>query len=319
MDISKKILICKGSSGMGNRILAACGAIVYSEISDRQLIIDWRDNVYSHDNINSFPIFFDCAKTSSVETIPDTNSVCPQIWIGKLNQSFGGLKKESSPSDRVMSIKLSSTNYDEEVLVFCAYTHKLNQMKPLFNGKFDYLAKMTDRTVIRYVFNTHLSLKSKIVQSIEDFKSSYFGVNTLGVHVRYTDMKIPLDKIMATTKKIAKRSKFDCLFLATDSQEVVELFKQEFKTVITTPKWFPPLGERMHQNWDNCPDRVQNGIEALMDISLLASCNDLVFSSQSSFGLVASILSQAGEQHIHDVNTSSFIERIKAKIRDIAK
>ncbi len=75
----------------------------------------------------------------------------------------------------------------------------------------------------------------------------------------------------------------------------------------------------MHQNWDQCPDRVQNGREALMDMYLLASCNDLIFSSQSSFGLVASILSKTSKQHLHDVNSSSFIEKVKAKIRGIAK
>jgi broad specificity phosphatase PhoE len=132
-------------------------------------------------------------------------------------------------------------------------------------------------------------------------------------------MKIPLDKLITNTKKINKNNKFNSIFLSTDSQEVVEKFQQEFANIITTPKWFPPSGERMHQNWDQCPDRVQNGIEALMDMYLLASCNDLIFSSQSSFGLVASILSKASKQHLHDVNSSSFIEKVKAKIRGIAK
>ena len=56
-----------------------------------------------------------------------------------------------------------------------------------------------------------------------------------------------------------------------------------------------------------------------MDMYLLASCNDLIFSSQSSFGLVASILSKASKQHLHDVNSSSLVEKVKAKIRGIAK
>jgi hypothetical protein len=319
MNSSRKFLICKGSSGMGNRILAACGAIIYSEISNRQLVIDWRDNTYCHDNINSFPLFFNCPKTASVESIPDSKSVYPEIWIDKLDQSFGGLRKDLRISDQSMSVELSRTNYESEILVFCAYTHKINQMRQLFHGKFDYLAKMDDRTIIKQVLNSHLSLKPEIVQSIEDFRSSYFGVNTLGVHVRYTDMKIPLDKLITNTKKINKNNKFNSIFLSTDSQEVVEKFQQEFPNIITTPKWFPPSGERMHQNWDQCPDRVQNGREALMDMYLLASCNDLIFSSQSSFGLVASILSKASKQHLHDVNSSSFIEKVKAKIRGIAK
>ena len=155
---------------MGNRILAACGAIIYSEISNRQLVIDWRDNTYCHDNINSFPLFFNCPKTASVESIPDSKSVYPEIWIDKLNQSFGGLRKDLSISDQSMSVELSRTNYESEILVFCAYTHKINQMRQLFHGKFDYLAKMDDRTIIKQVLNSHLNLKTEIVQSIEDFR-----------------------------------------------------------------------------------------------------------------------------------------------------
>jgi len=158
---------------MGNRILAACGAIIYSEISNRQLVIDWRDNTYCHDDINSFPLFFNCPNTSSVESIPDTKSVYPEIWIDKLDQSFGGLRKDLRISDQSMSVELSRTNYESEILVFCAYTHKINQMRQLFHGKFDYLAKMDDRTIIKQVLNSHLSLKPEIVQSIEDFKSSH--------------------------------------------------------------------------------------------------------------------------------------------------
>jgi hypothetical protein len=71
-------------------------------------------------------------------------------------------------------------------------------------------------------------------------------------------MKIPLDKLITNTKKINKNNKFNSIFLSTDSQEVVEKFQQEFPNIITTTKGFTPSGERMHQNWDQCPDCVQN-------------------------------------------------------------
>jgi len=177
---------------------------------------------------------------------------------------------------------------------------------------------MDDRTIIKQVLNSHLSLKPEIVQSIEDFKSSHLGVNTLGVHVRYTDMKIPLDKLITKTKKINKTinlTAFSC----------PQILKKLLKNFKRSPKYYhhtqmvSTLRRKNAPELDQCPDRVQNGIEALMDMYLLASCNDLIFSSQSSFGLVASILSKASKQHLHDVNSSSLVEKVKAKITGIAK
>jgi hypothetical protein len=54
----QKLLICKGTSGMGNRILATCTAVLYSHITQRRLVIDWRDGSYSHGGANAFESFF---------------------------------------------------------------------------------------------------------------------------------------------------------------------------------------------------------------------------------------------------------------------
>jgi hypothetical protein len=128
-------------------------------------------------------------------------------------------------------------------------------------------------------------------------------------------MLIPLEKLILKTKFIIRKRQSDCIFLATDNQRMVNIFNQEFDRVVVAPKWFPPPGERMHQNWDTCPDRIQNGKEALVDLCLLAECNDLVFSSQSSFGYLASILSNANSStHLHDISKGSRMERLRSAI-----
>jgi hypothetical protein len=298
---------------MGNRILATCTAILYSQITGRRLIVDWRDGSYSENALNSFPQFFNCPHLGQIEEILQTNSVYPALWSGRLNQSFGSLRHELDISDQAMSFDVSKGNYTEDILVFCSYTHRINRMKALFVGDFQYLLKLDYPEIIRSILESHLHLKEEIKQSIQQFKSNNFGTRTVGVHVRHTDMKIPVDKIIEATQRVVNRYKSDCIFLATDAQEMIEIFRNQFPNVSTAPKWFPPSGERMHQNWDNCPDKIQNGIEALTDLYLLAECQDLVFSSQSSFGYVSSVLSKAGSGHLHNVNTNPLPAKLRTR------
>ncbi|AFY99518.1 nodulation protein NodZ [Calothrix sp. PCC 6303] len=317
MTTSNKFVVCKGSSGMGNRILAACTAVLYSQITGRNLIIDWRDGSYSEEGLNSFFSFFDYPDGAQIEELIKPGSVYPSMWSNNLNKSFGSLKQELGISDESISFDVSKADYKEDILVFCSYTHKIHQMRTLFNGEFEHLKSLDYRAIIQLILNSNFSLKDDIYRSIETFKSTNFGSKTVGVHVRYTDIKIPLDKLIQATKKVIHKNHSDCVFLSTDAQEVIQIFKQEFDRVVITPKWFPQPGERMHQNWNSCPDRIKNGVEALTDLYLLADCDDLVFSSESSFGYVASILSKAKKDHLHDVKIVSLVDKFKAKARTL--
>jgi len=323
VNFADKFLICKGSSGMGNRMLAACTAIFYSQISGRQLIIDWRDGSYSQDGQNSFNTFFELPEVcqmghslnpQELETLMRSESVYPDLWRENLKTSLGALRNTLQVSDRELSCEMSRLDYGEDVLVFCAYTHKIHEMRPLFTQKFQSFSTLSLNEILRTLLRSQFVLKDTISKPIQDFKTSQFGAKTIGVHVRYTDMKMPLDQLMNTTTRIVRRSGADCLFLATDAQEIIQRFQDTFPRVITVPKWFPPPGQRLHQNWEHCPDRIQNGIEALMDLYLMAHCSGLVFSSKSSFGFVASLLSQAEPQHLYDVSTPSIWDKFKRKI-----
>ncbi|MGA1410143.1 MAG: nodulation protein NodZ [Prochlorotrichaceae cyanobacterium] len=121
MDAAHKFLICKGSSGMGNRILAACTAILYSQISGRKLIIDWRDGSYSEEGDNSFPVFFELPEANSMEELPVAASVYPPVWQDKLETSLGRLRQALEVSDRSLSFELDQLDYEQDILVFCAY------------------------------------------------------------------------------------------------------------------------------------------------------------------------------------------------------
>lgn len=317
MKSPDKFLICKGTSGMGNRIFATCTAILYSRISERNLIIDWRDGSYGEAGVNNFNHFFEFSEGYGTESLSTSNSIYPEVWKDNLETSWGQLRRTLGMPDSLLSIDVSRLDYEQDILIFSSYSHNIGKMKPLFQGKFDYLSTLSVSEILQSILRTDLKLNSAILQSVQHFKASQFGTKTIGVHVRQTDMKIPIDKLIHRTQSLAREMRADCIFLATDAQDTIQLFEQNFQRVVTIPKWFPPHGERLHQNWEHCPDRVQNGIEALKDVYLLAECSGLIFSSQSSFGYLASLLSHAEKQYLHDINRPSFFDKLKARLRGL--
>lgn len=304
-------ILVKGSSGLGNRILALSTALWYSRISGRKLIIDWCDGTYSEDKINAFFAYFDCPSALNIDSLPDTQSIYPQVWQNRLEQSFGGLREKLALNDTAMSVDLSRLDYSEEVIVFCAYTHKTAAIRNIFRGDYAYLAKLPTQTIISSILQEELSLKDEIKQRVAEFKTKYWTESTLGVHIRYTDLKIDLAKVYRLVEKFSNHQ----IFLATDSQQIREDFQRRFPKVVTTNKWFPTSGIRLHQNWTECPNRLENGQEALIDLYLLAECDRLVFSSLSSFGLVASLLSKQPKTRLFDIEKPSLPSRILKSIR----
>jgi hypothetical protein len=315
MTQAEKYILVKGSCGLGNRILAAATAILYAQISGRKIIIDWTEGEYSAHDINVFPIFFDCPFVQNLAKLPESDSIFPEIWRGRLNQSFGGLKEEFKiKGSQSLSFDVCKLDYPEDIIVFCAYYHRIPKMRNLFTGKFSYLAKMNDREILKNIISNYMNFQEDLIQQFQEFINKNFGKYNLGVHIRYSDMKIPVNKIYDTVHRLKKKKNFQ-IFLATDSQEIMQDFKHKFNNVITAEKWFPPSGRRLHQNWEECPDRLQNGIEALRDLYLLSQCESLIFSSKSSFGYLASLLNSQGK--IYDVEQPSLTQKIRRKLKQI--
>ncbi|MEM9246372.1 MAG: nodulation protein NodZ [Cyanobacteria bacterium P01_F01_bin.153] len=316
----EKILICKGTSGMGNRILAACTALLYGEITGRKVFIDWQEGNYSEIGKNAFPLFFDCANPILIDAVSNSyltsQSIVPKLWESKLDTSFGKMRADLSDSkDKEVSIDVSLGNYEEEVVVFGAYTHQTDRLRSLFKGKFQYLSEMDDSEVLKMMLNRDFKLVPELGQSIEQFKRDKFGNSTLGVHVRYTDMKIPVEPIISKVKQALGKERDRTIFLATDAEEIIGKFRSIFPNVVTTEKWFPEAGGRLHLL--NVPDKFENGVEAIRDLFLLKECDGLVFSSQSSFGRVASLLSSAPKKHIYDIEKRSVAQRLKSKVKSV--
>jgi hypothetical protein len=95
------------------------------------------------------------------------------------------------------------------------------------------------------------------------------------------------------------------IFLATDNQKVEAIFRDRYPRVAVTAKWFPDPGVPVHRTRE-CPDKLEAGIEALVDMYLLGQCDYLVYNKTSTFGVFAYLLSNAPREHIFE--TSPFLK-----------
>ncbi|MDT9176899.1 MAG: nodulation protein NodZ [Limnospira sp. PMC 1291.21] len=318
-------IVVKGTSGIGNRVFAVATGILYAQLSGRQLVVDWRDGSYSNSGTNLFFRYFDCPVAQSVEVLPATDSIYPTHWQNKLNRSLGSVINESGLSCyKDLSFDVSRLDYTETIIVLSAYTHKIGFMRPLFTGSASRFASMNNLEILQLVLQSNLSLKEDIRLQVEEFKREYFADYMIGVHIRYSDMKVPLSEVESSLASIIRSVKSKHpnykIFVATDSQEVLSSFKHKFPVIISTNKWFSASGKRLHQNPEECEDLIQNGIEALVDLDLLAACDELLFASRSSFGLLSSMLMDKPQAIRHDIDTQKpLIKRVQLKLKNLAK
>ncbi len=310
---NRKYILVKGGSGLGNRILAAATAILYGKISNRNVIIDWTEGTYAPHGINAFHCLFDSKNIGNIEDLPITNSIYPSTWKGKLNYTFGGIKEELKlKGTEQISFDVSKIDYQEELIIFCSYSQKIHDMRLFFTGEYSKFQQLTNSQILKLIIDDYFSIKLDIKNQFDQFIKENFTNNNIGVHIRYSDMKIPVEKIYQKVDQVKQKNPKASIFLATDSQEILREFQQRYNQVIITEKWYPSSGGTLHQNWQECENPLQNGIEALQDLYLLSQCQHLIFSSQSSFGYMASLFNEKGK--LYDIQATSFFKKIKIQL-----
>ena len=97
------------------------------------------------------------------------------------------------------------------------------------------------------------------------------------------------ERILRELDSLLRREPDLRVFAATDNREALETVQRRYPDVITTSHWYPAPGAALHRN-PECPDRLESGVEALVDLYLLGSCDYLVGDTSSSFTYLASVL-----------------------------
>lgn len=313
----ERILLVKGIAGLGNRVLCLLTASLYSRVSGRRLVVDWRDQNYSTGGINAFHHFFVSPLAAPTDAVPETDSVAPAIWRNHLDESAWSMKVlYGSVNDaqgwRRFSIDLGQTDYPERVAVLWTYTDELDPLRPHL-GIAEPLTQSSRSAILRKLLSETLSLHPRIVEKVDRFKQQHFRRQMVGIHIRYSDHRGALRASLKALHQLLERKPICGIFLSTDNIQVKQLFEKKYGCVVSTSHWYAPIpGQPLHFGAHR-PSVMEAGVEALIDLYLLAGCDDLIIDTSSSFAYLATLLTNTPAERILDVKRRN---KLPPRMRD---
>lgn len=320
-----KYLCAKGKAGLGNRMQAAVTGWLYAQLSGRTFVPDWSDTTYSNAGENVFHRLFELP--GSLDRLPDLNetSVAPAIWKGHLDQEADAMVRQFDNDQhsgatlwRRYSIDLTRLDHPERYAMFWSYAQHFKLLRRHFKGAWADWAKLSDDQILARVLKEHMVLSKEIRAKIDAFKAEHFSGEVIGGHVRYMDRKTSLEDFLKHIDRLQARRPDAMIFLATDNKDAEKAIRARYPKVVTTPKWFPETGISMHHN-PECPDRLTNAVEALIDMYLLAECDYLIFPSSSTFSKISSLVTNMPRANIIDIERYNPRIRLKRFIRSLVQ
>jgi hypothetical protein len=316
-----RFLVIKGKAGLGNRMLSAVTGLVYADISNRIPTIDWRDGSYAPPGTNAYPLLFETPITVDPAQLDDEDNVAPAIWRNNLGRSPSELiarldpKRHSDPFIyRKYCIDLGRLDESARVGVFWSYLPKLEKLPR--TAVRDRWPHLNLQQITRSYLGRYFRLQPWIARKLQDLLQP-LRRPIIGVHIRFSDLRVPVDKIEAQLKAARIKLSGSTIFLATDNADIETRIKQAFGDVYCLKKWFPRVNDVMHQNPSN-PDPIGEAANALVDMYALAQCDQLIYSSHSTFAVASKLLGDMTDSRTYDIDRYSPVLILRNLINRIA-
>lgn len=312
----QRALIIKAKGGLGNRMLSAVTGLVLADLNNRTGYIDWRDGMYLAPGENLYPYLFDAAWMDDLEAWDSEVDVVPQMWSGRLTDQPVDIIRRHFPNQhqnpflyRKLSIDLVRADPGARVGVFWSYLPKLERLKgrlsrdPRFAGK-------SIETISREYLARYFRPVPEVVERI-DSVFAQLQKPVIGVHIRFTDRKVPLGKIVGNLERLSRMMPEATIFLATDSEIAQNTILQRFDNVVTIEKALPKDGMALHYSTDSFADPVEEARNALADMMALARCDWLLHSRHSTFSVTAALLGNIPPERQVDIARLDPVVRTK--------
>ena len=328
LSAAPRYLIAKSSTvGIGNRLLFLAGCLFLGRETGRRVIVDWRDGMFGDLAENSFWSYFEesdaflVREFSFLEEAPPGDFTMPE-WAGHLPLDIVTrcrLQRESQGlTGPVNGAVLAETGWKyhgyfgpdlpERILVTYGGKSRLSEFPPArLKAQFPALEPNAE-AVIGHLLRAGLRPGPELRRRRDEFAAAHFqGRPVLGVHLRNTDKTPtrPIEELLAEARALAEtiagEGTAPAIFLATDHEPTQHLFRQAFgERLLVVPKWFDPAAAALHysKNADAAQKRAM-GLEALLDLYLLARCGYLYLQPNSTFSRIAAYLTEAPAARLH--------------------
>jgi hypothetical protein len=304
--MTEKFLLIKAKGGLGNRMLSAISGLIYADLSGRVPVIDWRDGTYAPWGENAYPNLFQAPVMSDLLEVEAISDVTPAIWKGNLNERAAIMVQKNDPDKhssaliyRKYCVDLSRLDQPHQVAVFMSYLPKLGRLQRHMRADARFRGRSWDDIMSDYLarwFQPNARVSEGVSVTIDRIPKPI-----IGVHVRYTDLKVPLEPIKAALRRQLQRWPEASIFLATDNADVQAEFKTDFVNVYHIDKALLPGGEKLHKASHDFDKQIE-AENALIDMWALSRCDHLIYSRNSTFALTAALIGRLKRGQQNDVD-----------------
>ena len=318
-------LLIKAKGGFGNRILSAVSGLVYADLAGRTPVIDWRDGQYAPRGEDPFHRLFESpleTVADALATLDDPGDIAPAIWRGRLDRHPTDMISEFDParhSDpriwRKYCVDITRTDQTADLAVYWSYLPKFRHLARLMRAD----ARFRDRPLreivserLDRIFRPNARVRSEVAEGLARIPRPI-----IGVHVRYTDMKVPLERIEREIARLRAARPEASIFLATDNQSVQSRLMRGFERVHVIEKWLPEDSGRLHGH-AAAADPLREAENALIDMWMLAGCDQLVYSRHSTFSHASSLIGGFAPADLVDVDRRNPVVIAKRLVHDFA-
>lgn len=304
--MAEKILLIKAKGGLGNRMLSAISGLIYADLSGRTPVIDWRDGTYSAGGENAYPQLFQAPPMPDLSDVEKVSNVTPAVWKGHLNERAAIMVQRNDPDKhssaliyRKYCVNLSRLDQPEQVAVFMSYLPKLGRLFRHMRVDARFRGRTWDDIMSEYLAQWFRP-NARVREGVSVTMGAIPGP-VIGVHVRYTDLKVPLEPIKAALRRQVQRKPGASVFLATDNADVQAEFKAEFANVHHIDKALLPGGVQLHKASHDFDKQIE-AENALIDMWALSRCDHLIYSRNSTFALTAALIGRLKRDQLDDVD-----------------
>jgi len=311
-----KALVIKAKGGLGNRMLSAITGLVLARLNDREPFIDWRDGMYVDRGVNLYPLLFDASWMGDLSQFDDAAETVPDLWAGRMVDHPTDIIHRHFPKQhqdpflyRKLGIAMNKADPPQTVGVFWSYLPKLKRLARRMARHPAFAGKAVDDVTSDYLA-THFKPVPEVAAKVDSIFAD-LAAPVIGVHIRFTDRKAPLPRILKTIERLQGEHPEARIFLATDSAEAEEAVLSRFSGVLRIDKALARDGQALHVASGEFSDPVEEARNALVDMMALARCNWLVHSSHSTFSVTAALIGRIPRSRQADVDRFNPKVRIK--------
>ncbi len=302
----ERSLVIKAKGGLGNRMLSAVTGLVLADLEGRRPYVDWRDGMYLAPGENLYPELFDALWMGDVSALDGETDTSPALWSGRLAEHPVDIIRREFPKQhqdpllyRRLSIDFSGANKPGKVGVFWSYLPKLRRLAgrmardPRFAGR-------SHDAVMQDYLDRYFRPVPQVVERV-DAVFDKLKKPVIGVHIRFTDRKVPLGRIIRELERLSRKMPEATVFLATDSDLAQRAILERFANVVTIEKVLPKSGAALHFSTESFTDPVEEARNALADMMALARCDWLLHSRHSTFSVTAALLGHIPDSRQVDI------------------